>query len=179
MTEVSDQPPAPLIWEVQRKPGPRASLVVYLIGIALVVGGGVFGAMIHLDRQPWFGLGVGLIMAILFVAGVRKGTVVRVDENGWLTLNMGAKDNLKLHLSQIEACILLNHPGNEHVGLRISDYRSVVFLHKSGVNFRKMAKNRQLLGVDIVLEHFNAEDLATLQELGQQFAATSEQAPEA
>ena len=80
----------------------KVTILIYTVGLLLLAGGGVFGAMIHLEHKPWFGLGIGAIMAALLVAGVLKGTLVTIDQSAVLTLNYGAKDNLRFHLSLIE-----------------------------------------------------------------------------
>ena len=107
-----------LPWEVQRRPSFKAAVAIYAVGLALFIGGGIFGAMIHLEHKPWFGFGVGAIMAALLIAGVRKGTIVSVDEAGMLTLNYGAKDNLRFHLSLIEDSTMVKAGNLRGVGLR-------------------------------------------------------------
>lgn len=167
-----------LPWEIQRKPSFATSITIYLVGIGLLVGGAVFGAMIHLEHKPWFGLGVGAIMAALLIAGVRKGTIIQVDESAVLTLNYGAKDNLRFHLSLIEDSTMVVAGNLRGIGLRFSDYTAIDFLHKSGHTFRSMAKLRTEMGVDLVLEHLTADDRAHLLALRDHYAAQASQTNE-
>ena len=157
--ENSTEDTTSLPWEVQRRPSFKASVAIYAVGLALFIGGGIFGAMIHLEHKPWFGFGVGAIMAALLIAGVRKGTIVSVDNAGMLTLNYGAKDNLRFHLSLIEDSTIVQAGNLRGVGLRLSDYTAIDFIHKSGHTFRSMEKLRREMGVDLVMEHLNRQDL--------------------
>ena len=147
-----------LPWQVQRKPSLKVTILIYTVGLLLLAGGGVFGAMIHLEHKPWFGLGIGAIMAALLVAGVLKGTLVTIDQSAVLTLNYGAKDNLRFHLSLIEDSTMVMAGNLSGVGLRLSDYTAIEFIHKSGHTYRSMEKLRAELGVDLVLEHLTAQD---------------------
>lgn len=150
------------LWHVQRRPGRGFTLVIAAVALALIVGSSIFGAMIHLERQPWFGLGVGILMAALFVAGLLRGSEASIDSDRMLTVSMGGKANLRLPLSAIVDGTMVRAGLLQGVGLRIDDYSSIHFLHKSGINFPSMRRNRQRLGVDMVLEHLQPDDLARI-----------------
>ncbi|TVR45125.1 MAG: hypothetical protein EA402_05090 [Planctomycetota bacterium] len=159
--EQSSEAQAPL-WLIERRPQGGRRALIFIIAFLLVIGGAIFGAMINLDRQPWFGLGVGLLMALLFLAGTLRGSQVRMDSPGLLTFHFGGKDNLRFPLADIEDLTLVKGGVLAGVGLRLRSYDHVEFLHKSAHSYRSMERLRARLGIDLVLEHLTAKDAEEL-----------------
>jgi hypothetical protein len=135
---------------------------VLIIGALLILGGGIFGAMIAIDQAPWFGLGVGVLMALLFLGGMNRGCKLTLDEDRKLTYSVAGKSNLSLPVDQCSEWRCIEAGLLKGIGCRVEDWESIEWKHKSGISFTTMRKCRERLGVDLIFEFFSSEDLAEL-----------------
>ncbi|TVR15240.1 MAG: hypothetical protein EA401_03080 [Planctomycetota bacterium] len=147
-----------IIWQCQRPPGTRTMVVAIIIALLLIIGGGIIGSMIHLEREPWFGIGVGVLMAVLFIGGTTRGSAVRIDADGILTLSQAGRDNVRIPIADIDGITMVRSAFLDGIGLRLSKLDGVTFCHKSGLSYRSMERLHKRLGIHLILEHLGDED---------------------
>jgi hypothetical protein len=130
------------------------------IAALVLVGCMLLGMMLSVDRSLLPGLGIGCVLAALTLAGLLRGSQVEIAD-GVLTYHHGGRANLRLPLTAIHAVRRVDAGLLRGCGLAV-ERSQVVFLHKSGVTIRQMERLQAQLGVDLILEGLEPDDVRVI-----------------
>lgn len=160
-------PPADPAIVLDRRARPRGAQVLVIAVGAISAGAAAAWLARAVDSDPdpgWtIALPVGAAVAAMVAWFAMSGTRITIDDQGTLVYSLQGRRNLALDLRDVSEIRPVADGLTVGAGLVLPEPGKVRFLHKAGVSPERMRRWRAALGVDLLLEGFQAGDVAAIE----------------